>query len=365
MRSRGFPALFILISVLLAACAAEPAVDVAYNPAFFYLTFPPGSSGPSLVLQDTPQAAPRKTIALNPPTDCSFYALRPAPRGRWVAVEWECAFGPTVELFDTVSGDSHFALSDPTIDSRFLTWQPDGHALYLKIGTLSIPQTLRVDAATGKASELPISPFAYDLTTSPDGSRIYFALSKGIGFGSEAWLAGPDGQNPSQLLVDAQNIIALAQYSPDGSQIAFIKFPDSQNSNPPGELWVMDPAGFNARELAPADAGRGFAPVWSADGSKLAFVGRDQQEQTGLPNLSVYDLARAALATFSANSSTQPVWSPDGELVAFSASGNSALVQGTPLVETQGDTMELWFYEVSSGKAYKLKTDACCSGWIR
>lgn len=365
MRSRLFPGLLLLILILLSACTASPAVEVATIPAFFYLTFPPGASGPNLVLMDSPGAAPRKSIALNPPIDCSFYALRPAPRGRWVAVEWECAFGPAVELFDTTAGETHFALSDPTIDSRFLTWQPDGRSLYLKIGTLSVPQTLRVDAATGKAIELPVSPFAYDLTAAPDGSRIYYALTKGIGFGSEAWLAGPEGQNPSQLLVDAQNIIALAQYSPDGSQIAFIKLPDDQNATPPGELWVMDSAGFNARKLASADAGRGFAPVWSPDGNKLAFIGRAQPDQPDTLNISIYDLARSALTTFSAASSTQPVWSPDGSSIFFSGTGIPVFGQATPMSPSQGDTMNLWFYEISSGKGYKLGTDACCAGWIR
>jgi Tol biopolymer transport system component len=361
---RLFCCLLLFGSVLMSACAITPAADVAYTPAFFYLSF---SSGLSLVLRDTPQAAPRKSLPLEPPVDCSFYALHPAPQGRWIAVEWECAFGPAVELFDIVTGATHFALSDPTIDSRFLDWQPDGRSLYLKIGTLSVPQTLRVDAATGKASELLISPFAYDLTVSPDGGRVYYALTKGIGFGSEAWLAGPEGQNPSQLLVDAQNIISLARYSPDGSRIAFIKFPDDQSATPPGELWVMDSSGFNARKLAEADAARGFAPAWSPDGTRLAFIARVQPNQPAALNVSIYDLPHSSLTSFSTVPTTQPAWSPDGSRVVFSVSGGAAasLGPGTPPVSALGDTMEVWFYEISSGKGNKLVTQACCAGWIR
>jgi Tol biopolymer transport system component len=310
---------------------------------------------PTLVLSDKPGAPPRKQIPLDPPADCSLYALRPAPFGRWIAVEWECSFGPAVELFDTASGESHFALSDPTIDSQFLAWQSDGRSFYLKIGTLSVPQTLRVDATTGKATELPISPFAYDLTGSPDGRRVLYSLTKGNGFGSETWLAGPDGQNPSQLLVDAENITALAQYSPDGSQIAYIKFPDNQNVTPSGELWLMDVNGLNFNKLANADAGRGFSPVWSPDGAKIAFIGRNQPEETAPLNLSIYDLSQAKLITVPAAPGAQPAWSPDGALIAFSSASQSA----------GGAKMNVWLYEISSGQVNKLVSNACCAGWIR
>lgn len=342
--------LFTAFSLLLTACIPTPAVDAPYSPAFFYVTLSPK---PTLVLLDNPSAAPRKQIPLNPPTDCSLYGLHPAPRGRWIAVEWDCSFGPAVELFDSTNGQSHFALSDHTIDSRFLAWHPDGYSLYLKIGTLSVPQTLRLDAATGKAKELLISAFVYDLTVSPDGKRVLYSLSKGIGFGSETWIAGPNGENPSQLLVDAQNIIALAQYSPDGSQIAYIKLPDSQESAPPGELWVMESAGFNARKLATADAGRGFPAVWSPAGDKIAFVGRNVASDEKSTNISIYNMSTSVSPLSSVVQSVSPspsvtiAWSPDGASIVWS------------------DTMNVWFYEVSSGQTTKQITGACCAGWIR
>jgi dipeptidyl aminopeptidase/acylaminoacyl peptidase len=334
-----------LILIFLSTGTATPAVDAPYTPAFFYISLSPNAT---LFLLDSPAASPRQQIPLNPPTDCTLYALRPAPRGRWIAVEWECAFGPAVEMFDTASGESHFVLSNPTIDSRFLAWQPDGRSLYLKIGTLSVPQTLRVDVATGKATELFVSAFVYDLTASPDGKRVLYSLTNGIGFGSETWLAGPDGQNPSQLLVDAQNILALAQYSPDGNQIAYIRLPDTQEPAPAGELWVMDSAGLNPRKLAIADAGRGFPPVWSPGGDKIAFVGRDNPADEKSINLSVYSLTTSVVDTAHFSLLTAPVWSPDGAFIAFGS-----------------DKMDLWFYEISSGQAKKQVTGACCAGWIR
>ena len=348
--------LSIVISLifLLSACQGT-ATQPASKPGFFYLTSPFGQN-PTILVMDKPGAPTRLSFPLSPPVDCTLFALRPAPLGRWIAVEWECAFGPAVELFDTTSGKSHFALSDPTIDSRFLAWQPDGSAVYLKIGTLSVPQTLRVDAETGKAIELPVSPFAYDLAASPDGKHVLYSLTKGIGFGSETWLAGPEGQNPSQLLVDAANIIALASYSPDGSQIVYISFPDSQKETPPGELWVMDAEGFRPRKLTEADAGRGFAPVWSPDGTKIAFVGRASPDKPDALTLGIYDLKTSQVTSVPVGPGTQPIWAPDGSAITFS---------DPPQNNTGSDTINVWFYEIFSGQVSKLVDGACCAGWIR
>jgi TolB protein len=258
-----------------------------------------------------------------------------------------------VELFDSASGQTHFILSDPTIDSRVMGWLPDGRSLFVKIGTLSVPQILRVNAATSSAIELPLSPFTYDLTISPDGKKTLFSLSRGTGLGSETWLAGPEGQNPSQLLVDAQNIITLAQYSPDGSQIAFIKLPESQ-SGKLGELWVMDSAGFHARKLAMANTENGFWPAWSPDGGRIAFAGRSTDQPAA--NLSVYDLNTTLLISYQAAPITQPVWSPDGAKIAFSIGSGAA---------NEADSLrEIWFYEPASRQATKVLSGACCAGWI-
>jgi len=353
MRLHLISAICLLQAILLNACTTNPAPQNAYQPGFFYLTFEPS---PSLVIFQSPGAAERQRFRLDPPTDCSFYALRPAPLGRWLAVEWECSFGPAVELFDTHSGKSHFALSNPAIDSRFLAWQPDGNSLFLKIGTLSVPQTLLVDASSGRAVELSISPFTYDLTSSPDGKRIIYSLTKGIGFGSETWMAGPDGNNPSQYRLEADSIIAMAQFSPDGSQIAYIKFLDNENGTPSGELWVINADGFQPRRLANADAGRGFSPAWSPDGSKIAFVGREHPEDPDSLNLSIYDMLKGQTSTFPIAPDSPPTWSPDGSLITVSGASSTNLGD---------DTISVWLYHDKEKQINQLANGACCAGWIR
>jgi len=339
--------LFLFIGILLSACTFATDPNTPYIPGFFYFS----TRDASLVFQNNPKDAPRQTFPLPQPADCSLFDIRPAPRGRWIAVEWDCPSGPRVGLLESSSGRMRFALEDQTIDNRLLAWHPDGRSLYLKIGMLSYPQTLRVAVETLKATELPVPGFVYDLTVSPDGAQVLYSLSNGIGFGSETWLGAENAANASQLLLEPQSITALAQFSPDGSQIAYIKMPDSQEQYPAGELWIMNSDGSNARFAAITDAGRGFPPVWSPGGDKIAFVGRNDPADDQALNLSIYDLASASLVTEHYSLITVPVWSPDGAFLTFSAREN--------------DTIAVWLYEIGAQKAEIIAQNACCAGWIR
>ena len=154
------------------------------------------------------------------------------------------------------------------------------------------------------------------------------------------------GRQQRQILSDAENILGLFRYAPDGKHIAYIRLPDSQADFPAGELWVMDWDGKNARLAATADAGRGMPPVWSPDGDKIAFIGRNQLEDKST-SLSIYDLSAAALLTLPFSPVMPPVWAPEG------------------LYFTLGGTMAVWFYDTASGKTRKVVSGACCAGWMR
>ena len=86
------------------------------------------------------------------------------------------------------------------------------------------------------------------------------------------------GKAVEQLYADPFHYISFARYSPDGRQIAFIKIPDTQTPFTVGELWVMNSDGSNARKLADADAGHGYAANWSPDGKQIAFVLRENPD---------------------------------------------------------------------------------------
>jgi WD40 repeat protein len=331
---RAFPFLFFVFC--FTSCAPPP------SPLFFYLQ---RGDSTSLVLQPSPDSAtPLSRIPLAAPLGCSFWSLTPAPLGPWVAVEWDCPYGPTVQVLNIGTQKIDSLLADATIDNRFLAWAVDGKAVYLKAGTLSNPQVLRVELESRLATVLPLPPNTYNLTVSPDNRTILYALSNGIGLGSELWVGD------HRILSDAKNILGLMRYAPDGKQFAYIRLLDDQSNFPAGELWVMDSAGKNARLTASADAGRGMPPVWSPDGNKIAFIGRTNPNEPDSINLSIYDLRSSTLITSPLLLVTAPAWSPDSNYLY--------------ITQTINDKMELWFYDVRTSKTQKLFADACCAGWI-
>ncbi len=165
------------------------------------------------------------------------------------------------------------------------------------------------------------------------------------------------------LYADPFNYISFARYSPDGSQIAFIKIPDTQTPFTVGELWVMNSNGSNARKLADADAGHGYAANWSPDGKRIAFVVRenpederaDQASDALISNVYIVDVKGGDLTqiTHLENGRVEtPFWSPDGNTLAFNVVIN--------------DRMEVQIADLITGKIRPLGTEStCCPAWIR
>jgi WD40-like Beta Propeller Repeat len=307
-----------------------------------------------------------KEIPFSIPLSCGLFNTFPAPVGKYLLIELNCPNGQTVLFLDTsatlsVSSDS---VTQPISDSdaHFLAWTPDGRAAYLKVDSLGSPRVVRVDV--GKNDEvIPITEFTYDLAANPVNEDFTFTFSRGMGQGSELWLAQRDGDVVEQLLADPLHYISYARYSPDGKQIAFIKIPDSPTPFTVGELWVMDSNGSNPRKLADVDAGHGYAANWSPDGTKIAFVGRDnlgdemanQSSEALISNLYfVYvDKSNLTKATnYTEGYVETPHWSPGGNTLLF-----NVVINGR---------MNVFTVDIVTGETRSLITEStCCPAWMR
>lgn len=340
--------------VLTVACA--PAVQTASESALFVFRFDPAS----LVQLDS-SAHPVREIPVTIPDGCGLAEVDAPVQGSRVSLELNCAFGQAVVIVNTDSGTSNQPVTDS--DSHFLAWSSDGQALYLKVNSINRPRIVRVES-DGSRTTLPISEFTYDIAARPSTrSQILFATSPGMGLGSEFWSADEAGVAVSRLLTDQANYLSLARWSPDGKQIAFIKIPDSPSPFTVGQLWVMREDATEARSLADADAGHGFAPSWSPTGNQIAFVHRENpgdaiadQSATALVSnihaVSLGDGSERALTTFSGAQVEGPEWQPDGNTIAFTVVAN--------------DRMTAYLLDARSGRLQQVEMGStCCAVWIR
>jgi len=260
-----------------------------------------------------------------------------------------------VQIMQVSSGQMRNLDANLGRDTIFLDWTPRGDDLIVKVDAVRDPRVYRVDIDSGKAKALPVPWSTYNVTFSHDGKRMLCALSQGLGFGSEVWIADAEGNNPRRILNDPAHIIAFPRWSPSDDRIAYLRMPDSNVPFTMGELWVMDGEGNDPTLLGEADAGHGYAPAWSPDGTHIAFVGRenetnktaDQLAERLTSNIYLADVRgqRVTAATrFKGALTEAPVWSPDGKALTFSS--------------TAGGTMDVWIYEREGRKLQQVTQGA-------
>lgn len=343
-----------LITVLLLSSCQPSPTPSPQTSLLLYRFVPPAFLEYSADLQ------PLNEIPFHLPPDCGLYNTFPAPIGRYLLIELSCPGGQTVLFLDT---DSDSVTQPITAsDAHFLAWTSDGEAAYLKVDSLGNPQVIRAHI-NGTRTTLAINEFTYDLAVNPVNDDFTFTFSRGMGFGSELHSTQYEARNTQLLYADPFNYISFARFSPDGKQIAFIKTPDTQTPFTLGELWVMDADGSNARKLADADAGHGYTANWSPDGTRIAFVVRenpederaDQSSEALVSNIYVMDIDTGALTqitNFESGHAETPFWSPDGNTLTF-----NAVIDGRMTVSSA---------EVSSGEIRFLEAEpACCPAWMR
>lgn len=146
---------------------------------------------------------------------------------------------------------------------------------------------------------------------SPDGSRILFVNRMGpvFPYTSYLYVMNADGTGRVQLPPMDGGPIGTPVWSPDGSHIAFDAMIDGEWY----DIWVMDADGTGLRNLTNSSVAGVISPSWSPDGRRILFhaIG----DPPGLDVMNLDGSGRARLA--GTEDYSWPSWSPDGERIAF------------------------------------------------
>jgi len=343
-----------LLITLLGSCTSKTPIPSPQTSLVIYRFDPPA------FIEYSTDYKPIKEIPFSIPPNCGLDNTFLAPMGSTLLIELNCPNGQTVLFLDVESGVATQPVTDT--DAHFLAWMSDGKAVYLKTDAMGNPRLIR-KFIDGASNPLPIDEYTYDLAAKPDSFDFTFTLSRGLGYGSEIYLAQHDGRITTLLYTDPYNYISFARFSPNGKQIAFIKIPDTSTPFTIGELWIMNSDGSNPRKLADVDAGHGYAANWSPDGEQIAFVVRanpedenaNQSSDALLGNINTVNVESGEIkqiTNFDHGRVETPYWSPGGNTLAF-----NAVVDGR---------MTVSIADALSGVIKPLETEsACCPAWMR
>jgi Tol biopolymer transport system component len=239
-----------------------------------------------------------------------LYALLPtvAAHAAFPGANGRIAFTSSSSLIDTVNPDGTGQSSTQQRGTE-ASWSADGKKIVFR-GNLGHISTMNADGS-GLTSLNVVGDYP---SWAPDGASIAFSI--------ESCVAGPDTCNESSLYVmnaDGSGVTRVPcqicldyapVWSPDGSWLAFWGAPEDGGQY---GIYKVRPDGSELTRVFMAD-NASYWPDWSPDGTKIVF---EYYPQLATVNADGTGLTIIDAPPSSSQPDDTPAWSPDGTKIAF------------------------------------------------
>lgn len=232
-------------------------------------------------------------------------------------------------------------------------WSPDGTMLALTSSQDGNDYDVFVVNAdgTGLRSKVESPLGEYGPQWSPEGTRIAF----------ERWpLRDGDPETPDIFVLDlvgggtvpivtSPGWDTSVAWSPDGTRIAF-----TSDRGGDDEIYVVNADGSGERQLTDLPDASAIRPAWSPDGTRLSFVAHDGEQW----DVWVVNADGSGLLKLTPRDRDEgpAVWAPDGSMLAFTASDITADVVNT-------GTYDVYLIRPDGTDERRITFDQVAMGW--
>ena len=166
---------------------------------------------------------------------------------------------------------------------------------------------------------------------SPDGKKIAFAGTEGADPRTEVYVVDAATGTDLVALTSCANLKPgcsndYPAWSPDGSLIVYIHADDFNADETPvnAQVWVMNADGSNQRQLTTDSPAKDQVPSWSPDGAWITYASGEGVAEgiwvmaaDGSSNHQLTGCRPGDPTPCATGSDFGPVWSPDGTRIAF------------------------------------------------
>jgi Tol biopolymer transport system component len=325
MHSHPLPALggALAAAVLLAACGGTPTPTIG----------PTGTTAGSTPTT-TPAAAPTVLSTLAPTAAAVVPTLKPTVEGvanGRIAYGLKGAGG----TFDVVSvmpdGSDAVQLTTSAGNHLCAAYSPDGKQIaYCADGSGNFEIWTMAADGTKQTQVTHLKGRALFPDVSPDGKKIAFEGAIGADPNIEVYVVNATTGADLVALTSCKGKPAgcandYPAWSPDGKHIVFTHQDDYVNEIPVNEqVWLMDADGGNQHALTTGADPKDKLPSWSPDGKFIVYasgVGDNEgiwvMAADGAAPVQLTGCPPAGTPPCANGSDFGPVWSPDGTRIAF------------------------------------------------